>query len=78
MIDNRIKINFDKMEKRYTKIWYDFINDKNYAFFKNIIDITFARPRDMICFFATVSDMKTNFPLTQKEKQNSKKIIAIL
>ena len=47
-------------------------------FFKNIIDITFARPKDMICFFATVSDMKTNFPLTQKEKQNSKKIIAIL
>ena len=64
------------MGKRYTKIWYDFINDKNYAFFKNIIDITFCKTqRDMICFFATVSDMKTNFPLTQKEKQNSKKLL---
>lgn len=69
LIENRIKKN---LTKKCIKInstgWGTLTNDHNYNYFKEIVEITFGRPRDLILFFRLLPKVKSNFPLTEGAK----------
>ena len=65
LINRRIKKNFEILHKEFNNPWTDFTGDKNNKLFKEIIDITFARPRDLIMLFMHTKSLKKNFPLEQ-------------
>lgn len=69
LIDRRIDKNLrlKKINTRYP--WSTMLGDDNYSFFKKLIDITFARPRDLILFFKTVPSLKMSFPITDAGKK---------
>lgn len=47
------------------EIWPRFTGDRDdLSTFKRIIDIVYARPRDLIMYFSSVSTLKTSYPLS--------------
>ncbi|GFK93161.1 hypothetical protein NNJEOMEG_00992 [Fundidesulfovibrio magnetotacticus] len=74
-IDKRLSNAFSKLNIHWDDdAWLSFAGDSptDYGLLKDIIDITFCRPRDMILLFDGVKNLKTSFPL---QLQHLKKLI---
>lgn len=70
MINKRLSINFEREQIQYDKDnpWSTFINDKyESSSFKEILDYTFFRPRDLILFFKPLPNKAFTLPLMSSD-----------
>jgi len=67
LINKRLKKNLEAIGYPTQNPWKTVFEDDDYDFFKQIIDITYARPRDIIQCLMNINNIKSNFPI-KKDK----------
>lgn len=73
MADKRIALNFKNKGIKYKNPWETLFREDDYSSrssFKNIIDFTFYRPRDIITFLSILGDVGYPFPINTSSLKN--------